>query len=485
MHSHDKTEKFILTLFGASGDLAKIKIFPSLYLLAKNNYLPNDYLIVGYARTELSRKQFQSIVRKSIKKHVKGYIDIKVLNDLLKHIDYYQGQYSEKESFVDYRKYLSKKRIELGGTGLKVKTPHIAYFSVPPVVFRDIAINLSNTRKSRNEDIRLVIEKPFGEDQKTAEALFHLVSNHYREDQFYLLDHYLGKNSVQSILHMRQANRILNNIIRGSQISNVQITAMESVGVENRIGYFEQVGIVKDVIQSHLLQVLALVTMNIPNAHQASSLQREKTHVLDSIDPACNPDDIVIGQYQSYKEKKDVPHKSRTETFAALRLFLDNQEWYKVPLYIRTGKKLNKKHTYAVIELKKFPFQGEDEAPNRVVIEFYPIPKISIFMINPQDRTKTYQEVSTSASIACESDGCLPEHADLILDVINKDKMHFLSFSEIIASWKVIDVIEKHIKKRKVKLHIYKDRTSGPEQQNKLPKRDGFEWYDPFEKKNK
>ncbi len=474
---------FILSIFGASGDLAKIKIFPSLYALAKQGRLPKQYLMVGFARTEMTQAAFRKTVAEAIQAYSHIPVETKILNAMLEHVFYFSGQYSEEKDFVAYRQFLKHTFAEHCNEPLSItRTPHIAYFSIPPVIFKDVISHLAGSRTNKHEDLRLVLEKPFGDSEQSAKELFHFISQHFREEQFYLLDHYLGKASIQSILNMRQSNRVLNNIIRGSEIANIQITASESVGVGHRIGYFEQVGIVKDIIQSHLLQVLALVTMNIPNHRNAASLQREKGNILEAIDCPCNAPNVVLGQYASYKKSKGVAPKSKTETFAAVRLFLDSQQWYNVPIYIRTGKQLDKKHTYAVIELKKFPFQGDNEAPNRIIIEFHPEPQIAISLINFQEGAQTYQSVSTSASIACNIEGCLPEHADLLLDVLQKERMHFLSFNEILASWKIIDRVTQNMKEKKIKLHTYTDGSKGPKEQNNLPKKDGYDWFDPTDR---
>ena len=440
--------------------------------MALQNRFPKQFYIVGYGRTKMTRKEFSRIVKDSIVKHEGKNIKLSVLNNLVKHMYYFTGQYDQQDDFVAYRKYLK--------TTCKAKStlPHIAYFSTPPVIFHDIIKNLAETRKNKREDLRLVIEKPFGTSKKSAEKLFHFISQYFEEDQFYLLDHYLGKSSVQSILNMRRSNRILSNIMRGQEVANIQITAFESVGVEKRISYFEHVGIVRDIIQSHLFQVLGLIMMNIPNSHTAESLQREKNNIIESIICPGDKNNIVVGQYKTYKKQTGVKHNSKIETFAAIRLFVDKQEWHNVPIYIRTGKKLHEKHTYVVIELKKFPFQKKQEQPNRIIIEFYPEPKISISLINYQEGIDTYQEVISSASIACNIEGCLPEHADLLLDVMNKERMHFLSFAEIISSWNIVDNITKQIDDKKLRIHQYTDNSKGPKEQNKLIKKDGFCWYD-------
>lgn len=464
-------DPFVLTIFGASGDLAKMKIFPSLYAIAEQKRFPKDFHIIGYARTEMTQQAFQQSFEQAIKKHLGYKPNPAILASLLKHVHYYAGQYRNETDFREYKKYLNT----LCGGKLY---PQLCYFSVPPTVFKSIITNLVATRRSRSEDIRLIIEKPFGTDRNSAEKLFHFVSQYFDEEQFYLLDHYLGKSSVQSILNMRHTNRVLSNIINGSEISNIQITAFESVGVDKRIGYFDDIGIIRDIIQSHLLQVFALVTMSIPSKHEAASLQREKLAVLEAIECPKEKKNVVIGQYKSYKTLDGVAKGSKTETFAAVRLQMDRQNWHGIPIYIRTGKKLHEKHTYVVIELKKFPFQKKEEEPNRVIIEFFPEPRISLSLVDYQEGVNQYQAVTTSASIKCSVAGCLPEHADLLLDVMNSDRIHFLSFGEILASWRIVDRIMKNVASGEVPLRRYDDGSTGPVAQHTLTKMDKFAWFD-------
>jgi len=467
-----KIEKpFIFTVFGASGNLAEIKIFPTLYELKRKRLMPAEFFIVGYARSHMTEEEFRNFVGKSVKEHYKGKVNDKVLSALLSHVHYVAGQYDKKEDFVKYKKHIER----LAG---RKKLANVCYFAVPPVVFKPIIEGLGETRKSPKEDIRLVLEKPFGDDASSASDLFHFVSRYFKEDQIYLLDHYLGKSVVQSILTLRETNRILNLMMKGSEISNIQISAFETVGVEERAGYFERVGTLKDMIQSHLLQVLALITMSIPVTNSDKSLHREKYSILSAIKFNRSKSNIVLGQYESYKKIKEVPSNSQTDTFAALRLFIDRQSWYKVPIYIRTGKKLHEHHTYIVIELKKHGFQPNNEQPNRVVIEFYPDEKLNIKLLNRHGRQAKYQDITTSDTIACEGDACMPEHGVLLLDALHGRKKFFLSFPEVIATWELVDSIVKFAKKNRVTVETYKDGSMGPKSQEKLTEMDDFEWYD-------
>ncbi|MCD6109403.1 glucose-6-phosphate dehydrogenase (NADP(+)) [bacterium] len=464
-------DPFIISIFGASGNLATIKIFPTLYELMLKKIFPNDFVIIGYARSKMSEDEFRNFVAKNIRKYYKRKVQTNVLNELLKHLHYTTGNYDNLKDFNKYRSHIDKL---LKGK----KLINICYFAVPPVVFKDIIKNLGNSRKSVHEDIRLILEKPFGDNASSASDLFHFVSQYFTEDQIYLLDHYLGKSAVQSILSLRESNKILNLIMEGPEVANIQITAFETVGVEERIGYFEKVGTLKDMIQSHLLQVLALVTMSIPVTSIDESLHREKYSILSAIKFGKSKNNIVLGQYESYKNIKGVAKNSPTDTFAALRLFIDRQSWYKVPIYIRTGKKLYEHHTYMVIELKKHRFQPKSDPPNRIILEFYPDERINIKLVNRQGHNFQYQDITTSDTIACEDDSCLPEHGGLLRDVIAGRKRFFLSFPEVITTWELIDSIIKFARRNHVKIETYKEKSSGPKSQDKLTKIDGFKWYD-------
>jgi glucose-6-phosphate 1-dehydrogenase len=468
----DKIENpFIISIFGASGNLAAIKIFPTLYELMAKKVFPTDFAIVGYARSNMSNQEFKDFMAKNIREHYKRKVSPKILNELLKHVHYIPGKYDNLKDFKNYRSYIGKLL-------RKQKLTNICYFAVPPIVFKDIIKNLGESRKSKNEDIRLVLEKPFGDNASSASDLFHFVSRYFEENQIYLLDHYLGKSVVQSIFYLRKSNRILNLLMQGSEVANIQITAFEKVGVEERIGYFEKVGTLKDMIQSHLLQVLSLITMSIPVTNVDESLHREKYSILSAIKFSKSKKNITLGQYEGYKNIKGVPKSSRTDTFAALRLFIDRQSWYKVPIYIRTGKKLHEHHTYVVIELKKYAFQPASEPPNRFVLEFYPDEKINIKLVNRHGQMLKYQDITTSDTIACEDDNCLPEHGVLLRDAIAGRKRFFLSFPEVIATWELVDSIIKFSHKSKISVDSYKGGSYGPKSQNKLTQMDGFEWYD-------
>jgi glucose-6-phosphate 1-dehydrogenase len=464
---------FIFTIFGASGDLAKIKIFPALYELFIQGKMPKNFRIFGFARTAKTDSEFQNEFIETIKEKYPKF-DNQTLQKLATHFHYIQGNYDQIADYEKLQKEINKHS--------KSKTfIKLHYFAVPPTIFETIIENLGKTKHAK-DDTRLIIEKPFGVSTDSARKLFHFVGNFFDEGKVYLLDHYLGKFSVQSILNLRHSNRILNQMMKGTEVANIQITAWEDFGVENRFGYFEHMGAFKDMIQSHLLQVLALVSMSIPISNSDASLHREKYSILSAIKFNNAQKNIILGQYETYNDelkKAGLNKNSRTETFAAIRLFIDRESWYKVPIYIRTGKNLHKKSTYITVELKKFAFQTKEEEPNRLIIELQPEPKIRI-QINNRFAAENSKEETFSAThaIANIGDSSLPEHANLIIDVINERKINFISFPEVIASWRLADMVEKFTKSKKTPVHIYQNHSKGPTEQHKLTQTDGFKWFE-------
>lgn len=467
---------FIFTLFGASGDLAKVKIFPALYALANQKRFVTDFSVVGFARTKKHSKTFRKEFILSVQENAPDQkaIDHRVLESLADRVDYFTGQYDQKSSFWDFANFLLQKT-----KGKKMT--HLMYLAVPPQVFPLMIKNIAELRTSLGDDIRLIIEKPFGFDEKSARELFHHVSLHFPPEKVFLLDHYLGKETVQSILTLRYANSILNTLLKGELIANIQITAFEDLSVKNRISYFEQVGIIKDMIQSHLLQILSLLTMELPVEQEASSIHREKFAVLSALKYRGYETGLVLGQHESYQKILGVRKGSKIPTFAALRLFIDRQDWYRVPIYIRTGKMLNKKHTYVVVEFKKHNFQWNDKRiqSNRLILELFPNERIILKLFTKSGGSKdALHDLGASQSLACFGDDCLPEHGRLLLNVFQEDQSNFLNFEEIIATWKFTDKLLRCVEKKQFPIHIYPDYSHGPEVQNAIPRLDHFEWFD-------
>lgn len=469
-------DPLIFTIYGASGDLAKLKIFPALFALAEQSRFPEQLAIVGYARSQKTPEDFRADFAQSVKENYKGdwtdYQD-EVLEKLLPKVHYVSGQYDGFNDFKNLKNFLGKLF-----TGKKLPQ-HVMYFSVPPFVVKPILTQVAAVFEPKENEIRLVLEKPFGSDECSARTLFNFITDHYTEDQIYLLDHYLGKKAVRSLIPLRHMNRILNSMLKGQEIANIQISAVEPMGIGERVGYFDEVGTIKDVVQSHLLQVLAMLTMSIPIVDNAERVQEERTAILNALDFELDKNHLSLGQYAGYTQEHEKVNKSITETFAALRMSINRESWHDVPIFMRTGKKLHAKHTYLVVELKKFSFQTDTQEPNRVIIEFYPHETIQIRLLDEDGSTLRQGEIAASESIACHGDYCLPEHGLLLLDVVRGEKRYFLAMSEIVASWHIIDQVMVFMRDKKLKPEIYKPETKGPKGQHNLMKGTDFKWYEP------
>lgn len=477
---HEKLEKpFILTIYGASGDLAKLKIFPSLYALAAQERLPEDYLIIGYARSEKTIEEF----RNDFAEHVKKACDMgkipfpyspAVIEVILSRLHYFSGDYEDVTDFKRYFDFLREVAIE---GNIKLPQMHLMYFSVPPIVFQPILQNVALARSSRHDDIRIILEKPFGDDEESASKLFHFLSRYYRDDQVFLLDHFLGKAAVRSILSLRHNNAVLNMLLKGKEIASIQITAHEEVGVEERAGYFDLVGIIKDMFQSHLTQILAMMTMSIPINADAYSFHREKQAILSALDFSPRPENIFLGQYSGYRHIKGVAPHSNTETYFAVKLKIDRESWYGVPIFVRVGKKLKKKLTTVVVEFKRLPFQKSHITPNRLIFEFHPGEMIHLKLLNQFGVASEYHEIATRESIACRGDDCLPEHAMLLADVFRNEKLNFLSFPEIIAGWRITDKLLRFVREKKLPVHPYEAGVEAPAGIESIFREKGEYWY--------
>lgn len=463
---------FTLVIFGASGSLARLKLFPSIYELSKEKRLPKHYKIVGYARTEMTDQKFRDLFEKSVRKAEK-YVDEAALKRVLKNVHYFSGQYDELKDYQKFRK-------ELGKMEKSKSRVRIAYFSVPPSAFTDIFTHLGQVSfDTRKSPLRLVIEKPFGYNLRSAKTLRNTLKKSFKPEQIFLLDHYLGKEAVSNLLSLRYANSVLTTLMHRDYVSHIQITAMEDRDIEGRANYFDHVGIMRDMVQSHLLQILAYLTMYAPREQTAESIHKEKTRVLKSI--RVDLKSLVRGQYEGYRKEKGVPDDSRTETFAAMKLSTYHPLWKGVPIYLRSGKALKQKWTSVVIEFKARRAQREhgEIKPNRLVIQIQPTEKIEFHLLTKLGgKTFDFHDLTTGRPIYCSGD-CLSEHGRLFLDVIAGDHSLFLNFDEIFAAWRVLDPVQKRCdreQRRFCEPIRYKKGSLGPKEADEMIERDGFEW---------
>lgn len=466
---------FTIIIFGASGSLARLKLFPSLFELVKEGRMPKDFKIVGYSRTPMTHEAFREIVKESVLKVEKNASE-KQLKIFLEQITYVSGAYDSAQDYETLKNHL--------GEVEKIRDRiRLAYFSVPPSVFPDIFENLAatslNTKKAK---LRLIIEKPFGYDLKSAQKLKKQLEHYFDDEQIYLLDHYLGKEAVTNLLSLRIANSLLTHLLNKDFISNIQISALEEKDIEGRANYFDHVGILRDMVQSHLLQIVAYLTMYAPKSKDAGAIHHQKAKVLKALQLGKPYQNIVRGQYGGYSKEKGVAPKSQTETFAAMKLTMNHPLWENVPIYLRTGKCLKKKWTAVVLELKPHEVQKKNGnlQPNRIVIQLQPYEKIEFHLFTKLGgKTFDFHELTTGRPIYCSGD-CIGEHGRLLLDAIRGEKALFLNFEEIFEAWKLMDKAQQWCdleSKQCADLHSYKCGSLGPKQADELLKKDGFTWF--------
>ncbi|MGE5643437.1 MAG: glucose-6-phosphate dehydrogenase, partial [Byssovorax cruenta] len=461
-----------IVIFGASGDLTKRKLIPSLFNLYCKGRMPKMFRIVGYGSTEFTDESF----REHLKEGMKEFSDAKYTDqewqDFAAHVAYVKRGYTP-EDFAQLNQYLNEWQ---GGDENR-----IYYMSTPPDAFPKIIDLLGETKqlKENHGYRRVVIEKPFGTDLESAKKLNEQIHKVLKETQIYRIDHYLGKETVQNILVTRFANTIFEPLWNRNYIDHVEITVAEKVGVEHRGKFYDKVGILRDMFQNHLLQLLALVAMEPPVSFEATALRNEKVKVLSAIDP-MKEDDIVQatvrGQYKGYRQEEGVDPNSTTPTYGAVRLFVDNWRWQGVPFYLRSGKFLKEKLSQVVIEFKcpphlLFPTREGDMTPNMLVLYLQPDEGVHWrFEAKVPDTVAELRSVDMEFHYA-DSFGktALPDaYERLLLDTMMGDASLFTRADEVETAWGIIDPIIKTWEAGKEPLAEYQPGTWGPKESDEL-----------------
>ncbi|WLW36938.1 glucose-6-phosphate 1-dehydrogenase [Synechococcus phage S-8S29] len=398
-----------IVIFGATGDLCKKKLIPALYKLWQKDLLPENFLIVGSARREPTTDDW--------KKSLGEYPD-----DFLHHLDYQCADLSMVETLRHLPDYIDD----------------MTYFlSVPPERYADAIANLKEAGCLDDpEKTRVVIEKPFGNDYKSADHLSTLVARHLREKQVYRIDHYLGKDTVNNILATRFSNILLEPLWNRNYIDEIQIYATETIGCEGRSQYYETAGAVRDMLQNHILQVLALIAMEAPCRMSAKEVRREKTKVLAATRMSEN---IILGQYHGYRDEEGVDPNSGTPTYFAGTLFVDNWRWEGVPFNVMTGKKMPYGCVEVVIKLKAPPLKlYEGEINDRIVIRLQPNPHLDIRMDIKSPGLSDDLELATLTH-AYPEERAVDGYEKLLYDAINGHQSHFVHADEVMESWRIVD----------------------------------------------
>lgn len=461
--------------------MATQKIYPSLYVLHLKKRLPEQFSIIGFARTEMDQVSFRKIVADSIHASLPE-VNATKLRAFLEHLHYVRGQYDRKEDFLRLAQELQKH--EKG----RKDTVRLAYLSIPPTVFTSV---LKNLRAGKIYDgatpFRCIVEKPVGHDLKSFEQIKKELMSCFREEEFFLLDHYLGKEAVRNIYYLRYANPLLERLFENTLIHRVEVTASESAGIEGRAGYFEHTGTFRDMIQSHLLEMCALLTMRL--IEEGESFRESRQHALEQfyLPPASDLSDVVLaGQYGSgeiqgmsvpaYVKEKDIDPMSRTNTFAALKLLSRASHWQGIPFYLRSGKRLAKKETRISIQFQAPLAVGPGSAPNKLDIILQGEAGMRIHLQTKLGGTEPmFRPLILEDPLVCIGD-CLPEHGLLLLEAIHGKQQWFLRFNEVQSAWRLLDPVQAHLDKPSTEIHAYAAGSVGPKEAVDWITRDRTEW---------
>lgn len=456
--------------------MAQIKLIPALYDMAEKGLLPQNIEIIGNARSPMTKEEFSSYINKVLHTeniHHKHPIKPEIVKILLKKFHYLAGHLDDPKFYLRLNKVLRSFN----------SAEKIFYLATYPDLYFHIFENLQRVglNKQDNGFVRLMIEKPIGNDLKSAQDLNQLLLTYFEENQIYRLDHYLGKETVQNILTFRFSNDIFEPLINSKFVDHIQITATEDFGIGARGGYYDQVGALKDVGQNHQLQMLAFSTMDAPSEFSNEAVTRERIKILQSFVPL--PKKVVFGQYEGYKKEKSINPNSSIDTFYALKTFIRNDRFKDVPIYIRAGKKIAQTVTEISIIFKNptnrlFKNLGGSEEPNVLIYRIQPNEGIVLKILTkvPGYETKLEPEYMQYCYRVDPHGHYIPDpYERLITDTIRGDQTFFNDAKEVEAQWAFIDPLVK----MRDKPYIYKAGSWGPKAADKLLEEDGRSWLEP------
>ncbi|MGF1729987.1 glucose-6-phosphate dehydrogenase [Photobacterium kasasachensis] len=483
----DKPENNCIVIFGASGDLTHRKLIPAFYHLYANGQLPEEFAILGVSRTAFSDLAFREKLKQTLM--TTEEVDEQTLEAFCQHLHYQALNTAAAEDYA-----LLKERLDRIGKQCHTNGNTTFYLATPPSLYSVIPENLAayGLNDESNGWKRLIVEKPFGYDLASAQALDQQLHRYFQEHQIYRIDHYLGKETVQNLLVFRFANGMFEPLWNRNFIDYVEITAAEFLGVEERGGYYDGAGAVRDMFQNHLLQVLAMVGMEPPAAINADSMRDEVVKVMNSFQPLSEQDlkqNLVLGQYTEsdvrgehlpgYRDEQGVASESRTETYVGLKMFIDNWRWSGVPFYVRTGKRLPTRVTEVVIHFKKTPHPvfSANAPANKLIIRIQPDEGILMsFGLKKPGAGFEAKDVSMDFHYeSLEETHMLTAYERLLLDSMNGDATLFARTDAVKACWKFVQPILDY-KEDPKHLYGYAAGTWGPKEADALLAGDNREW---------
>ena len=482
-----------MVLFGVTGDLARKKLLPAIYDLANRGLLPPGFSLVGFARRDWADQDFGKIAYEAIKERARTPFREEVWRSLAQGLRFVPGTFDDPAAF-DLLAKTVQELDEARGTGGN----HAFYLSIPPSFFAQVCEQLERSGLSTPTPgswRRVIIEKPFGHDLKSARELNAIVESVFPADSVFRIDHYLGKETVQNLLALRFANQMFEPVWNSHYVDHVQITMAEDIGIGGRAGYYDTVGAARDVIQNHLLQLLALTAMEEPVSFDADGLRLEKEKVLAAVRlPSDLGTGTARGQYAAgwqggeevigYLQEEGVAKGSHTETYAAVRLDVDTRRWAGVPFYLRTGKRLGKRVTEIAVVFKKAPHlpftdtATEELGQNAIVIRVQPDEGVTLrFGAKVPGAQMEVRDVTMDFGYGRAFTESSPEaYERLILDVLLGDPPLFPRHEEVELSWQILDPIERYWERQSVGPEQYASGGWGPHSADELMRRDGREW---------
>jgi glucose-6-phosphate 1-dehydrogenase len=491
----ENPRNLIVVIFGASGDLTSRKLIPAIFSLKTQKLMPEKYAIVGVGRTKLSTEDFRTKMSAAIVSYSEEKVtDQSLISDFAKDLYYQSLDNSSESGYTELKSMLQEvdNRYGVGGN-------YIFYMATPPSMYEIIAVNLAKSGLTNQENgfRRIIIEKPFGYDLESGRKLNRILHEIITEEQIFRIDHYLGKETVQNLLVTRFANGIFEPLWNRNYIDRIEITSSENMGVGDRGGYYDTSGALRDMVQNHLLQMVGMTAMEPPSSLDADAIRNEVLKVFQSLQPVKEedvPSQVIRGQYTGslirgecvtgYRHEKGVPVDSRTETYVAIKFFINNWRWGGVPFYMRTGKRLPTRVTEIVIHFKQTPhhlFQRQSGklSSNQLIIRIQPDEGILLkFDMKEPGAGFNVKNVNMDFHYKELTDTRVPSAYERLLhDVMEGDSTLFSRDDEVETAWKFLEPIQKAwANNKEIKMFGYPAGTWGPEHANDLIEGEGLTW---------